>query len=69
MDRHNRGLSRVNPHFGEDGHEHLAERLEAFWAAPDVVHHEVAVATEAGVVEPMRVRFPTGFFQPLGGSR
>ena len=51
------------PYLGEDGHEHLAEGLEALWPVPDVVHHEVAVLTEAGVVEPLGVRFTTRFFE------
>lgn len=65
VDRHDIWPSRVNPQLGEDGHEHLAEGFEAFWAIPDVVDHEVAILAEAGVVEAMRVGLPTGFLQAL----
>jgi len=64
-DRHDGGLSGINTHLGEDGHEHLAEGLEAFCAVPDVVHHGVAILTETGVVQAVGIWFRTGLFQTL----
>src|SRR6266851_9038622 len=52
VNRHDIRRSRVDPGLVQDRHEHLPVFLEGLLRFPHFVDHEIAVAPEAGVVNP-----------------